>query len=117
ESGQVDHHAVADHGLHARPQNPRRNQLKDELALADEDGMSGVVPTLVARDDVEALGQQVDYFALAFVAPLGAEHDHVAHLETAHPTFAPRTIVATGFQGPDARGQGPVRKGTVSLIA
>ena len=37
------------------------------------------MPALVARDDVEALGQQIDDFALAFVAPLRAENDYIAH--------------------------------------
>jgi hypothetical protein len=34
--------------------------------------MTGVVAALVARHDIEAVGEEVDDFAFAFVAPLGA---------------------------------------------
>ena len=40
----------------------------------DVDGMPGVVSALIARDDVEVRREQVDDLALAFVAPLRAEH-------------------------------------------
>ena len=40
----------------------------------DVHGVAGVVPALIARDDVEARREQVDDLALAFVAPLRAEH-------------------------------------------
>ena len=42
--------------------------------------MAGVMATLVARNDVEAFGQQIHYFAFAFVAPLRTENDDVLHL-------------------------------------
>ena len=35
---------------------------------------------LIARDDIEAFGQQIDYFTFALVAPLRAEDDDVAHV-------------------------------------
>ena len=38
------------------------------------------MPALIARDDVEVLGQQVHYFAFAFVAPLRAENDDILHV-------------------------------------
>ena len=47
----IDHHAVADDGLNAGPQNAARNQLENELPGADEDGVSGVVAPLVASHD------------------------------------------------------------------
>ena len=71
----IDHQAVADDGLLAGPQNAARNQLQDELALADEHGVAGVVPALVAGHDIEAFGEKVDDLALALVAPLGAQDD------------------------------------------
>ena len=58
---------------------PLGNQLEDELLLADIDGVAGVVAALVARDDVEPVREQVDDLALAFVAPLRAQHDHITH--------------------------------------
>ena len=33
--------------------------------------MAGIVSALIARDDVEPLGEDVDNLALAFVPPLG----------------------------------------------
>ena len=35
--------------------------------------MAGVVSALVTDDDVEALRQQIDDLAFAFIAPLGAD--------------------------------------------
>jgi hypothetical protein len=37
--------------------------------------MSGVVPTLITRNNFMALSEQVDYFCLAFVAPVGSDDD------------------------------------------
>src|SRR2546423_3827025 len=34
--------------------------------------MAGVVTALIAHDNIEALGQQIDDLAFAFIAPLGA---------------------------------------------
>ena len=44
-----------------------------------DDGVAGVVAALVAGDDVEPLGEQVDDLALPLVAPLGADHDGAGH--------------------------------------
>ena len=79
QRGRIDHQAVADHGLLAGPQNAAGNQLQHELALADKHGVAGVMPALVAGHDVEAFGEEVDDLPLAFVAPLGAQDDYVAH--------------------------------------
>ena len=38
-------------------------------------GVAGVVAALIAGHDVEALGEQVDDFAFAFVAPLRAKNE------------------------------------------
>ena len=43
----------------------------------DVDGVAGVVAALVAGDDVEARREQIDDLALAFVAPLRAEHREI----------------------------------------
>ncbi len=80
QGGQIDHHAVADDGLDSGPQDSARNQLQNELLFPDKNRVAGVMATLIARHDVEALGKQVDYFAFAFVAPLRAENDDILHL-------------------------------------
>src|SRR5205814_6669961 len=50
------------------------------LLLADIDGVAGVVATLVARHNIEAIREQIDNFPFTLIAPLGAEDDHVSHL-------------------------------------
>jgi hypothetical protein len=37
--------------------------------------MAGVVTALIARDDVEVFGKQINDLAFSFVAPLGAYYD------------------------------------------
>src|ERR1700752_1375998 len=60
--------------------NPRRQQVKHKRLIADLDRVSGVVPTLVARHDLETLSEQIDDLAFSFVAPLGANHcDYFSH--------------------------------------
>ena len=73
----VDDDAVANHTGDAGVKDAGRQQAKDELASACIDGMPGVVASLVAGDDREIRSQQVDDFALSFVAPLCAEHGDV----------------------------------------
>ncbi len=75
EGQRVEDDAVADDGLAGGAQDAARDELEDELLAADDDGMSGVVPASVAGHDGEALGENVDDFAFAFIAPLGAKYD------------------------------------------
>ena len=66
--------AVADDARDARVQNPRGNQPEDELRAVDVHRVAGVVTALIASHQREMRRQQIDDLALAFVAPLGAEH-------------------------------------------
>ena len=77
ERRRVDDHAVADDTGDARVQDARRDQVEDELLAADVDGVPGVVAALIAADHGEVRCQQIDDLALAFVAPLGAQHGDV----------------------------------------
>ena len=77
ERRRVDDDAVADQAGDAGMQDARGNQVEHELLAADVDGVAGVVAALVAADDREVRGQQIDDLALAFVAPLGAQHGDV----------------------------------------
>ena len=58
-------------------QNAGRQQPQHELAAVGVDRVAGVVPALIARDDREIRREQIDDLALAFVAPLRAEHGDV----------------------------------------
>ncbi len=71
----VKHDAVADDALAAGAEDAAGDKLQDELAAVDDDGVAGVVAAGVTGDDGEALGEDVDDFAFAFVAPLGSEDD------------------------------------------
>ena len=42
--------------------------------------MTGVMAALEAHDHVGALRQPIDDLAFAFVAPLGADHNHIGHV-------------------------------------
>ena len=64
QSGGIDHQSVADDRLLARPQNAARNELEHVFAFADEDGVAGVVPALVARDDIERSEKRSTIFPL-----------------------------------------------------
>src|ERR1035438_3655273 len=75
QSARIDHNPVSDYGFHARPQDSARDQFQDELLGADIDGVSRIVPALIARDNVKFLREQVDHLALALVAPLCAQYD------------------------------------------
>ena len=77
QRGRIDDQAVADDGLLAGPQDAARDQLEDELLFADEDGVAGIVAALIARDDVEPFGEEIDDLPLALVSPLGAQDDYV----------------------------------------
>ncbi len=90
QRGQVDHHAVADDGLHAGAQDAARDQLEDELFFADVNGVAGIMPSLVARDDVETLGQKIDYFPFTLITPLRTKNDYITHFSKGRPG----TIVA-----------------------
>ena len=63
-------------GLRKTPEGTR---CTAKWRVAELDGVPGVVAAVVAGDDVEAVGQQVDDLALAFVAPLPAEHRDDSH--------------------------------------
>ena len=58
-----------------------RDQMEDEALLAHLDGVAGVVAAVVAGHDLDLLREQVHDLALAFVAPLGADHHDVWHAD------------------------------------
>jgi hypothetical protein len=77
----IDHHAIADERLLARPHNAGRQQGQLVGHPVDDQRVAGIVTTLKARHHIGALRQPVDDLALALVAPLGANHNHVCHHE------------------------------------
>jgi hypothetical protein len=47
--------------------------VQDVFLFADENRVAGVIAALRAHDDVRPLGEHVNNFAFAFIAPLGAD--------------------------------------------
>ena len=88
----IEHHAVADHAAAALAQHAAGNQLQDELLAVDGDRVSGIVAAGIARHDLEALGENVNDLAFAFVAPLGADDNRcLAWFQLAAPGAAAPT--------------------------
>ena len=69
----VKDHSRAQYGGLFRTQHSAGEQLKDQLFVFMDYGMPGVGATLVARNDIEKLGEDIDDLALAFVSPLCAD--------------------------------------------
>ena len=76
----IQHHAVADHADRAL-EDSRGDLVQDErLALPRVDGVAGIRAALIAHHEIRALRQDVDDLPLAFIAPLGADHDDALDL-------------------------------------
>ena len=99
-------HDVQDPGV----EDPRRDQVEDELLLADDDRVAGVVAAVVARHHLDLRRQQVDDLPLALVAPLGAGDHDIRHagprsscLRAASPAVSPPRM-GTGASAPAGAG-------------
>ncbi len=60
-------------------EDARRDQVEDEMLLSDLDGVASVVAAVEAGHDLDLLREQVHDLSLAFVAPLGADHNDIRH--------------------------------------
>ncbi len=45
----------------------------------DDNGVAGIVAALIPNHHIHVLGQQIDDFALAFVAPLSPDYHRYRH--------------------------------------
>ncbi len=98
EAAGVDDAAGADDAFLAG--EDARGQVPQLVGLvADEDGVPGVRPAVVAADDVRVLGEQVDDLALALVSPLRAHDDRGWHDRS-----VPRPSAEVGVRRRPARG-------------
>ncbi len=86
QRARIEHHAVADHRQLAGPHHAGRQQRELVGGAVDDQRVAGIVAALEAHHDVGLLGEPVDDLALAFVAPLGADHDHIRHQDPLKPT-------------------------------
>ena len=74
---QADYDAVADKTVHPGPHGTRRHQVQNGFLPVDDQGMTGVVPSLETNHCVCVFRQQINNFSLALVTPLGTEQNHV----------------------------------------
>ena len=79
EHVRVHDDAVGDDAGGARPDAAAGQQMQRELRIADDDRVARVGAAAVPYDDVAMLGEDIDDFAFAFVAPLQS-HDAVIHV-------------------------------------
>ena len=77
EGAQAEDDAVADVAFDAFVQDACRDEVQHGFFAVNDEGVAGVVPALVAHDGARFFGEQIDDFAFAFVAPLGADDDQV----------------------------------------
>ena len=52
--------------------------MKNVFLAVKEDGVSGVVSSLVPGNNVEVRREKINDLALAFVTPLGADHNQIS---------------------------------------
>jgi hypothetical protein len=71
-----EHHTVSDQAQRVVAQDAGRNEMQHGLLALDHQRVAGVVAALKAGHRADALGQQVDDLALAFVAPLGTQDNY-----------------------------------------
>jgi hypothetical protein len=79
EHGRLDDDTVADDGRHVVVEDPAGNELQREHFAVDDDRVAGVVPALVADDQLALFGEVVGEPALALVAPLGPDDHRAGH--------------------------------------
>ncbi len=73
QTHRIHHHAIADDARLAAAQDAGRNEVQDISFPADINRVPGVVAALGADNDLGLVGQDIDDFSLALVAPLGAD--------------------------------------------
>ena len=79
QGNRIYYYSVADHADLLRMEDACGNQMQNVLLAVDNDGMTGVVPSLITGNNVEVRRQKIDYLPLSFVTPLGADYNQIGH--------------------------------------
>ncbi len=53
--------------------------MEHDLFPFDDDGVTGVMPSLITGHNVEGRSQEVYDLAFAFISPLGPENEQIGH--------------------------------------
>jgi len=76
----IDDDTVTDHTDFSAPKDARRNEMKNVCLAAMNNGVTGVIATLTAHNDVSLCRQDIDDLAFSLVSPLSANQDRVRHV-------------------------------------
>src|SRR5205807_809056 len=102
----IEHDAVADQA-HGALDDPRGNLVQYELAGGRMDRVASVSAALIAYHEIGALGEHVDDFPFALVAPLGADNHNTLGLRSEHGSPAKkRPARSAGHREPPRSGRG-----------
>ena len=69
--------AVANQTVNMLTQDTGRDQMKRRSPAVNHQGMAGIVSALEANNGRDLVGQQINNLTLAFITPLGAQHNNV----------------------------------------
>jgi hypothetical protein len=69
----IDHHPVSEHTSLSLVDDAGGKQVQHERLVTNLNRVTSVVATLIAHDDIEVLGEEVNDLSLAFISPLGAD--------------------------------------------
>ena len=77
----IEHHTIADVAINTAAHNARRHEIELvntlRRTLANDQGMTCIVTTLKAHYALGVVGEPIDDFAFAFIAPLRADNNYV----------------------------------------
>ena len=94
EHRRIDHGALADDALGLLVEDPRGDQVENQLLTTDYQRVARVRASRVSHHEIGVRGIQVDDLALSFVAPLGAYNHDCTH--DLFPTRAQETCSSLG---------------------
>ena len=84
----IEYNPIPDYAAAPFAQHAAWDELKDELLALDRDRVSRIMAARIASHDVEALGENVNDLAFAFVAPLRADNHCCLANSQLHTPFA-----------------------------
>src|SRR5512134_2450663 len=79
QGSRIDDDTVPDHAERTAVKDTGGNEVKDKGSAVVDHGVPGVRAALIADDRIGVTCQDVDDLPLAFVAPLGADHNQITH--------------------------------------
>lgn len=88
----VEDHAVSDDVHDAFAEDTDGEEVGGVFLVTDADGVTGVGSAAVAGDKVDVVGEEVDDFAFAFVAPLKTDDTRITGRKQVHSTSLSKAV-------------------------